>query len=93
LSIEGRAPTAPRFGPEQGFLSSAQLVERYAQMVPEADVSGIGWYIALGYYKLAVISEGIHARYLMGQTVGEGFDHMGASVPNLIDRAAQALTR
>jgi hypothetical protein len=29
----------------------------------------------------------------MGQTVGEGFDHMGASVPNLIDRAAQALTR
>jgi aminoglycoside phosphotransferase (APT) family kinase protein len=93
LSVDGRAPTAPRFGPDQGFLSSAELVARYAELVPEADISGIGWYIALGYYKLAVISEGIHARYLMGQTVGEGFDHMGATVPNLIDRAAQALTR
>jgi aminoglycoside phosphotransferase (APT) family kinase protein len=93
LSVEGRAPSSPRFGPDQGFLSSSQLVQRYAEKVPEADVSGIGWYVALGYYKLAVISEGIHARFLMGQTVGEGFDHMGASVPNLIDRAAAALSR
>jgi aminoglycoside phosphotransferase (APT) family kinase protein len=93
LSVDGRAPTTTRVGPDQGFLSSDELVARYAELVPDADVSGIGWYIALGYYKLAVISEGIHARYLMGQTVGAGFDRMGANVPNLIDRAAQALTR
>jgi aminoglycoside phosphotransferase (APT) family kinase protein len=92
LSIDGSAPTAPRYGPEQGFLSSSELVRRYVQAVPDADVDGIGWYVALGYYKLAVISEGIHARYLLGKTVGEGFDHMGASVPDLIDRAAAALT-
>ncbi len=91
LSVDGRAPTAPKFGPEQGFLSSAQLIERYADRVPDTNVDGIGWYVALGYYKLAVISEGIHARYLQGKTVGEGFDHMGASVPNLIDRAHAAL--
>ncbi len=35
---------------------------------------------ALAYFKLAVILEGIHYRYLQGQTVGEGFDQIGARV-------------
>ncbi len=91
LAVAGRAPTSPRFGPEQGFLSAAELVARYADRAPGLDVSGIGWYVALGYYKLAVISEGIHARFLLGKTVGEGFDHLGGTVPHLIERAAAAL--
>jgi aminoglycoside phosphotransferase (APT) family kinase protein len=91
LAVDGRAPTAPQFGPEQGFRSATELVERYHWAAGRSDVGNIGWYVALGYYKLAVISEGIHARYLLGMTVGEGFDHMGASVPVLVDRALAAL--
>jgi hypothetical protein len=33
--------------------------------------------MGLAYFKLAVILEGIHYRYLKGQTVGEGFDRIG----------------
>ena len=38
---------------------------------------GMHWHMALAYFKLAVILEGIHYRYLKGQTVGEGFDRIG----------------
>ncbi len=37
----------------------------------------MGFHLALAYFKLAVILEGIHYRYLRGQTVGEGFDRIG----------------
>jgi len=68
------------------------LDDRYADRALDgAVVDQIGWYVALGYYKLAIISEGIHARYLLGMTVGPGFDHMGSRVPALIDRALVSL--
>jgi aminoglycoside phosphotransferase (APT) family kinase protein len=92
LADEGMAPTSPRLGPEQGFLSGAQLIDRYAEKALDgAAIENIGWYVALGYYKLAIISEGIHARYLLGMTVGPGFDRMGERVPALIDRALVSL--
>jgi aminoglycoside phosphotransferase (APT) family kinase protein len=91
LAAAGLAPTQPRLGPEQGFLGPSELVDRYASHAPWAAVETIGWYVALGYFKLAIISEGIHARYLQGKTVGAGFDRMGASVPILVDRARAAL--
>jgi len=69
-----------------GALTGDQLVERYAATSGRS-VESTGWYVALAYYKLAIISEGIHARYLLGMTVGPGFDHMGSRVPALIDRA------
>ncbi|GAB3250244.1 phosphotransferase family protein [Nocardioides dilutus] len=37
----------------------------------------MGFHMALAYFKLAVILEGIHYRYLQGQTVGGGFDRIG----------------
>ena len=37
----------------------------------------MGFHLALAYFKLAVILEGIHYRFLQGQTVGEGFDRIG----------------
>lgn len=92
LAAAGLAPTQPRFGPEQGFAAAADLVGWYAERAGDT-VDRIGWYIALGYYKLAIISEGIHARYLQGKTVGPGFERMGAAVPLLIDRALDALGR
>jgi aminoglycoside phosphotransferase (APT) family kinase protein len=76
----------PAMSPDNGFLSAEQMAARYAAGGGR-DLSQLNWYIALGYYKLAVISEGIHYRYLQGKTVGEGFAHMGERVPQLLDAA------
>jgi aminoglycoside phosphotransferase (APT) family kinase protein len=73
-----------------GFFSRAELASRYAELTGR-DVSGIGYYMAFGCFKLAVVLEGIHARYLQHKTVGEGFDREGPAVPLLIDRAHQLL--
>jgi hypothetical protein len=54
-------------------------------------LSRLSWYVGLGYFKLAVVAEGIHRRYLAGKTVGEGFDHFGAAVPTLLNAALNAL--
>ena len=76
----------PAMSPDNGFLSADQMAARYADRAGR-DLSQLDWYIALGYYKLAVISEGIHYRYLQGKTVGEGFSQMGERVPQLLDAA------
>jgi aminoglycoside phosphotransferase (APT) family kinase protein len=43
------------------------------------------FYLALSYYKLAVIAEGIHHRYLQGITVGDGFDGAGEAVTAFLE--------
>ena len=50
------------------------------------------FYQALGWFKLAVIAEGIRARHRAGQSVGTGFDDVGAAVPHLIDAGLALLT-
>jgi hypothetical protein len=44
-------------------------------------------------YKLAVIVEGIQARFLMGKTLGDGFADMGAVVAGLSDQALELADR
>lgn len=73
-----------------GFWNREQFAARYADLTGR-DVSGIGYYIAFGYFKLAIVLEGIHARFLQHQTVGEGFEREGQAVPALIERAHQML--
>ena len=73
-----------------GFLSRAEFAAGYAQRTGR-DVSRIGYYVAFGYFKLAVVLEGINARYLQHQTVGEGFDQDGLAVPALVARAHEVL--
>lgn len=73
-----------------GFSTRAQFAAGYARRTGR-DISRIGYYVAFGYFKLAVVLEGIHARYLQRQTVGEGFEHEGLVVPTLIARASQVL--
>jgi aminoglycoside phosphotransferase (APT) family kinase protein len=75
---------------QPGFFSRAQFAARYAELTGR-DISGIGYYIAFGYFKLAVVLEGINARFQQHLTVGEGFDHQGQAVPVLIARAHHAL--
>ena len=76
-------PVASGVGPGSGFAPGRDLVERYAERTG-ADVDGLNWYVALGYFKLAVVLEGIHYRYVHGQTVGAGFDRIGEVVPALV---------
>ena len=71
---------------------TAHLISRYAKGLA-VDVSEIGWFVGLANFKLAVISEGIHHRHLAGQTVGEGFDRIGETVPSLLASAVSALQR
>jgi aminoglycoside phosphotransferase (APT) family kinase protein len=73
-----------------GFLTRAELAARYAELTGR-DISGIGYYMAFGCFKLAVVLEGIHARFLQHKTVGEGFEREGPAVPVLIERAHQML--
>jgi aminoglycoside phosphotransferase (APT) family kinase protein len=73
-----------------GFLTRAELAARYGELTGR-DLSGIGYYMAFGCFKLAVVLEGIHARYLQRKTVGEGFEREGQAVPTLIRRAHQML--
>jgi aminoglycoside phosphotransferase (APT) family kinase protein len=71
-----------------GFLSRDEVISTYAKQSTR-DLGALEWYIALGHYKLAIIAEGINARFLMGMTVGEGFETMGPSVPLLVERALE----
>jgi len=77
---------------DAGFLPRDAVVERYAQQSGR-DVSQLDFYEALAAYKLAIILEGIHARYLMGKTVGEGFDHIGSLVEVMVQGALDQCSR
>jgi aminoglycoside phosphotransferase (APT) family kinase protein len=77
-------------GTAAGLPTPPQVLARYAAGT-DLDLSSIDWYTAFGVFKLAVILEGVHARYQAGATVGEGFESMGAYVPVLAARAAELL--
>ena len=73
-----------------GFWTRAEFAAEYARRTGR-DISRISYYMAFGFFKLAVVLEGINARYQLGQTVGEGFEREGRVVPVLIARAHQVL--
>jgi len=86
-TLHGRALTV-----DEGFFKRADILQAYAQRSAR-DLKTLEWYVALGAYKLAIIAEGIHARFLMGMTVGEGFDHVGEMVPAIVDGALDTLSK
>lgn len=71
--------------------TGAEMIEMYARESGR-DVSNIDAYIALGYFKTAVVAEGIHARYLAGNTVGEGFSTAGVAVPEMVAAGLRILS-
>jgi aminoglycoside phosphotransferase (APT) family kinase protein len=73
-----------------GFFTRSEFAARYGELTGR-DLSGIGYYIAFGCFKLAAVMEGINARFMQGKTVGEGFDREGRAVPVLIARAHHML--
>ncbi|MBK5287936.1 MAG: phosphotransferase family protein [Acidimicrobiia bacterium] len=84
--------TGAAIGSQDGFLSRDDIVARYASVSGRA-VDQLDWYVILASYKLAIIVEGINARYQMGKTLGEGFETMGAMVSGLIDNALEQANR
>jgi aminoglycoside phosphotransferase (APT) family kinase protein len=67
-----------------------EIAEHYAKRSGR-DVSDLHWYIGFATFKLAVIVEGVHYRFVHGQTVGDGFETVGAMVAPLVAQGHQAL--
>ena len=86
-----RLDEGPMASDAPGYPSEAEILARYAERSGR-DLSGLGFYIALASFKLAVILEGIHFRYVHGQTVGEGFENIGVLVEPLVASGLAALT-
>lgn len=81
---QGDDPITGGLTRRSGFPTFQELAEHYADYAG-TDTGELHWYVAFGCFKLAVILEGIHYRYRQGGTVGEGFEHIGAAVYQLID--------
>jgi aminoglycoside phosphotransferase (APT) family kinase protein len=77
-----------------GFPSREQVRDRYAERSGR-DLSQLDFYVALGYWKLAIILEGVYARYAAGQygKVDEGIEAFARLVENLADAADAAERR
>ncbi len=75
-----------------GFQSYAEMVERYGERTGR-DTSQVAYYRAFAAFRLAVISEGVYARYLHGQMADDGADlaMFKANVEDLAEGALQAL--
>ena len=79
--------------PAGGFPPYADILEHYARRTGR-DVSGIGYYIAFGCWRLAVISEGVYARYLhgaMGDDIGVDLAAFKDATESLAERALVAI--
>ena len=77
-----------------GFPARDEVRERYAERSGR-DLSGIDYYVALGLWKLAIILEGVFARYSAGQ-YGEGdeeFEQFARTVEGLAEAADEAERR
>ncbi|WP_105972690.1 phosphotransferase family protein [Streptomyces geranii] len=72
--------------------ATADLAQRYAE-ASGRDLGGLGFYLSLGYFKIAVIAEGIHARFRQGLTRGTGFDTVGQAVAPLAAAGLRAAHR
>jgi aminoglycoside phosphotransferase (APT) family kinase protein len=73
-----------------GFPSRTEVVRRYAARTG-FDVSGIEWYQAFAYFKLAVVCQGIAARAAAGAMLGDGFDDAQRLVAPLVAAGRQLL--
>jgi len=75
-----------------GFLTRQELLERYADKSGRT-VGDVEFYLVFAFYKLAIIAEGIQARYLKGQTYGEGFGDYDQRIRTLARLGLEAANR
>ncbi|WP_240196925.1 phosphotransferase family protein [Nonomuraea lactucae] len=79
----GAGAAVATFPRAPGWPSEAELLERYAT-ASGRDLGNLWFHLALAAFKAAVILEGIHYRYVHGQTVGSGFDGIGDMVEPMV---------
>ncbi|MEH3033294.1 MAG: hypothetical protein PGN07_04440 [Aeromicrobium erythreum] len=72
-----------------GHLSREEILARYAAASGRS-VDDIDFHLALAFFKLAVILEGIHYRHTQGKTLGAGFDGIGDLIHPLIQAGLRA---
>lgn len=83
-------PVAQGLTDLEGFPTGDEIAERYAARTGR-DLTHLDFYRAFTDWRLAVILEGVHARYLAGKSMGEGYDRVGPAVPLLVERALSRL--
>ncbi len=73
-----------------GFPTRTEIAARYAERSGR-DISELDFYLALGYWKLAIILEGVYARYAAGAygEVHEGIE----AFARMVERLAEAAER
>jgi aminoglycoside phosphotransferase (APT) family kinase protein len=76
---------APTLAP--GFPARAEMVERYGERSGR-DLSQLDFFVALGYWKLAAILEGVYARHSADPSTGAVDDL--ASLTRVVERLAEA---
>jgi aminoglycoside phosphotransferase (APT) family kinase protein len=79
----------------EGFPSYAEMLDRYARRTGR-DLSGIDYYVAFSCWRLAVISEGVYARYLhgvMGDQDATDLEPFKAGTEELAETALDAVRR
>jgi aminoglycoside phosphotransferase (APT) family kinase protein len=87
----------PLFAPatiSPGFPKRVDVKRLYAERSGR-DLGQIDFFVALGYWKLAIILEGVYARYASGQygKTDEGFQEFAKIVERLADAASAAADR
>jgi aminoglycoside phosphotransferase (APT) family kinase protein len=77
-----------------GFPTREEIAGRYAERSGR-DLSNLDFFVALGYWKLAIILEGVYSRYAAGQygQVDEGIEAFARLVERLAEAAEEAERR
>jgi aminoglycoside phosphotransferase (APT) family kinase protein len=71
---------------QPGFYTRREMAERYAQ-VSGRDISHIHYYVAFGFYKLAVILQQLYYRWKKGAADDERFANLLEPIANLMEMA------
>ncbi|MHB8449136.1 MAG: phosphotransferase family protein [Mycobacteriales bacterium] len=74
-----------------GFPTRAGVAAMYAERSGR-DVTAIPWYVAFGFFKLAVVCQGIVARVSAGAMLGPGFEGYADLVGGLVTLGHEAIS-
>lgn len=71
---------------QPGFLSRREMAELYAK-VSGRDITNINYYVAFGFYKLAVILQQLYYRWKIGEANDNRFKNLHTPIANLFELA------
>ena len=91
LDAPSKSDLTTRVTTEPGFPRRSEVFERYATLSGR-DLSALPWYVAFGYFKLAVIATGIAARHAASGMIGEEFDSAATAMPPLVSAGLAVLS-